>query len=310
MRKMLESRTAIITGGGRGIGLAIAKSLSEAGANVVISDTGVTIDGADPDSSVASMAASQVRGPAISFTESVSTPHGAKSLVESAIDSFGQIDIIINNAAILRDSFIFKGVPSDWDSVVATNLSGPYYLLAAATPFLREQSKAKADYAFGRIVNITSTAGFYGNYGQTAYASAKAGLFGLTRAVALDMARSRITCNAVAPFASTRVTKTIQPMNELQSEYKERALRLSTSHVATLVTYLCGEKAQEVSGQLFAVRGREVFIFNQPRPKAKAVNIQKDWTADTLALAVDEKLKPDFTPLETDLEAFNTEPVI
>ena len=108
MRKMLESRTAIITGGGRGIGLAIAKSLSEAGANVVISDTGVTIDGADPDSSVASMAASQVRGPAISFTESVSTPHGAKSLVESAIDSFGQIDIIINNAAILRDSFIFK----------------------------------------------------------------------------------------------------------------------------------------------------------------------------------------------------------
>ena len=99
-------------------------------------------------------------------------------------------------------------------------------------------------------------------------------------------------------------------MNELQSEYKERALRLSTSHIATLVTYLCGEKAQEVSGQLFAVRGREVFIFNQPRPKAKVVNIQKDWTADTLALAIAETLNPNITPLETDLEAFNTEPVI
>ena len=124
------------------------------------------------------------------------------------------------------------------------------------------------------------------------------------------MARAGVTCNAVAPFAATRVTRTIQPANDSQAEYKARALRLSTTHVATLVSYLCDEKAQHVSGQLFAVRGREIFIFNQPRPKARTVNIEADWSLDTLAVAVDEDLTSSFSLLETDLEAFNIEPVI
>ena len=310
MTETLDDRVAIVTGAGRGIGLSIARALSKAGVKVVVSDAGVSIDGTDPDPSVAQTAASEIGGTAIAFSESITTPSAAEALVDYANKSFGRIDIVVNNAAILRDSFIFKGNPVDWDSVITTNLSAAYYLLAAATPLLRAQSKADKDYRNGRIVNITSTAGFYGNFGQATYASAKAGLLGLTRAVALDMARAGITCNAVAPFAATRVTETIQPANESQAEYKARALRLSASHVATFVTYLCDKKAQHVSGQLFAVRGREVFIFNQPRPKARTVSTETDWSVDTLAVAVDEELKSSFTTLETDLEAFNTEPVI
>ena len=310
MTKSLHGRVAIVTGAGRGIGLSIANALSKAGANVVIADSGVSIDGTEPDPTIGHTAAEKIGGSSTAFTEGLTSPAAAKALVDYANDSFGRIDIVVNNAAILRDSFIFKGDPTDWDSVIETNLSAAYYLLAAATPLLRAQSKANKDYRNGRIVNITSTAGFYGNFGQATYASAKAGLLGLTRAVALDMARAGITCNAVAPFATTRVTETIQPANESQAKYKARALRLPADHVATFVTYLCDEKAQHVSGQLFAVRGREVFIFNQPRPKARTVNTETDWSVDTLAVAVDEDLKSSFTALETDLEAFNTEPVI
>ncbi len=306
----LHKRTAIVTGAARGIGFAIAKTLSESGANVVLADNGASINGTNLDESVVELAASQINGPTTTFAESVNSTDSAKRLVQSALETFGQIDIVINNAAIIRDSFIFKGVSSDWDEVIATNLSGPFYILAATTPFLRDQYKRNTDYKHGRIVNITSTAGFYGNYGQAAYASAKAGLLGLTRTVALDMAQSNITCNAIAPFASTRVTESIKPMNEIQSQYKERSLRLSASHVATFVNYLCGDSAQDVSGQLFAVRGREVFLFNQPRPKTQIVNVHNNWTVENLAEAIHKKLKPQFIPLETDLEAFNSEPII
>ncbi len=310
MTEIHGERVAIVTGGGRGIGLSIARALSQAGAKIVISDSGVSIGGMDPDPTVARTAASEIGASAIAFTESIGTPTSAKALIDFTRESYGRVDIIINNAAILRDSFIFKSDPDDWDAVITTNLSAAYHLLAAATPVMRAQGKADSNYKDGRIVNITSTAGLYGNFGQATYASAKAGLLGLTRTVALDMARSGVTCNAVAPFAATRVTESIQPANDSQTEYKTRALRLSSHHVATFVAYLCDEKAKHVSGQLFAVRGREVFIFSQPRPKARIISPDSDWSVDSLAIAVDKDFKPDFIALETDLEAFNTEPAI
>ena len=137
---------------------------------------------------------------------------------------------------------------------------------------MREQGKAgrggKDGYDWGRIVNIVSSAGLYGNLGQAAYASAKAGLFGLTRVTAMDLARAQITANAVAPFARTRVTDIIQPANEAQKTYKERALKIGAHHVANLVTALCSPAASKITGQLLGVRGREVFLFGQPRPVA------------------------------------------
>ena len=150
--------------------------------------------------------------------------------------------------------------PLDWDAVIRTNLSAAFYLINAASAVMREQGKSGrggSTYDWGRIVNIVSSAGLYGNLGQAAYASAKAGLFGLTRVTAMDMARSLVTCNAVAPFAVTRITHSIKPQNDAQAQYKARALSVSPRHVANFVAFLCSPAAQKISGQVFGVRARE-----------------------------------------------------
>lgn len=304
----LTGRVAIVTGGARGIGLAISRHLHRQGANVVVADSGVSIAGDQPDATVAEGVAAALGERAAAFTGDIGDAAAAQVAVDLAVARFGAIDIVVNNAAILRDSFIFKSDPANWDAVVRTNLSGPFYLLAAATPRMREQ--VKAGRAGGRIVNITSSAGLYGNFGQSAYASAKAGLLGLTRVVAMDMARSGVTSNAIAPFAATRVTEIIQPANEAQAQYKERALKISPKYIAQLVGFLCTPAAQNITGQLFGVRGRELFVFSQPRPLERVVAPEQDWTEAALAQAIGERLAARFTDLTPDLDAFNTEPVI
>ena len=174
-------------------------------------------NGADPGPATELAAALGDR--AIAFTESVASPSAARAAVAAARDTFGALDILVNNAAILRDAFVFKGDPGDWDAVLRNNLSAAFYLIAAATPAMREQ--VKAERPPGRLVSIVSTAGMYGNFGQASYGSAKAGLIGLTRIAALDLARAGVTANAVAPFAATRVTDIIQPANEAQAAYKD-----------------------------------------------------------------------------------------
>lgn len=301
----LKDRVALVSGGGRGIGLAIATDLARRGAKVVIADNGTGIDGIGADPKVAADAAASIGG--MAFPQSIASPDAAMQAVKLAVDAFGAIDIVVNNAAILRDAFIFKGDAANYEAVLRTNLFAAFYLATAATPHLRDQQKAGR--AGGRIVNITSSAGLYGNFGQAAYASAKAGLLGLTRVIAMDMQRSAVTCNAVAPFAATRVTDSIKPANEAQASYKERALRASPTHVATLVSWLCSGMAAHVTGQLFGVRGREVFLFNQPRPAAQVV-AAGDGSLAALNEAAARSLAPHYTDLKTDLETFNTEPVI
>jgi NAD(P)-dependent dehydrogenase (short-subunit alcohol dehydrogenase family) len=297
-----------VTGAARGIGLAISQRLHELGASVVLADSGVSIAGEAPDPSLAEAVAKELGPRAVAFTDDLAVPELAARAVSLAVERFGAIDLIVNNAAILRDSLIFKASPSNWDAVLRNNLSAPFYVLAAATPHLREQ--AKAGRAPGRIVNVTSSAGLYGNFGQSAYGSAKAGLVGLTRVVAMDMARSRVTCNAVAPFASTRVTEAIQPANASQARYKERALTIAPRFVGQFISLLCTAEAQDVTGQLFGVRGREVFVFSQPRPVERLVAPEHGWSAAEFAALLKAEFGNELCELTTDLEAFNTEPVI
>jgi NAD(P)-dependent dehydrogenase (short-subunit alcohol dehydrogenase family) len=304
----LNGAVALVTGGARGIGLAISRQLHALGAQVIVADNGVSIGGENPDPVVAERVVAELGARAAAFTLDIAEPAAARAAVELAVARFGAIDIVVNNAAILRDGFIFKSSASNWDAVIRTNLSAPFHILSAATPLMREQ--VKTGRAPGRIVNITSTAGLYGNFGQAPYASAKAGLVGLTRVVALDMARSGVTCNAVAPFAATRVTETIQPANDAQAQYKERALKIAPAFVAELVAYLCTPAAQAITGQLFGVRGREVFIFSQPRPAEKLVVSAGAWTDPSITQTLKERFGSKFTELTTDLDAFNTEPVI
>jgi NAD(P)-dependent dehydrogenase (short-subunit alcohol dehydrogenase family) len=291
MTGLLEGRAAIVTGAGRGIGRAIAEALVAEGAKVIVADNGASIAGEDGDHAVAREAAKALGKNAVAFGESVASPGVAKQLVDMAVKQFGGIDIIVNNAAILRDAFVFRADPRDWDAVIRTNLSAAFYLINAASGVMRDQGKSGRGGKDG---------------GQAAYASAKAGLFGLTRVTAMDLARAQITANAVAPFARTRVTDIIQPANDAQKTYKERALKIGAHHVANVVTALCSPAGKAITGQLLGVRGREVFLFAQPRPVATL----EAGTSATLAGDLVAKLGPKFTDLTTDLEAFNTEPLV
>jgi len=306
--RALAGRVAIVSGGARGIGLAIVEELRRLGASVLVADSGVSISGSEPDSSVAQTVAAKLGGNAAAFTEDMAATGAADRAVKLAVGKFGALDIVVNNAAILRDALIFKASRDNWEQVIANNLTAPFALLAAATPLMREQQKNGR--APGRIVNIVSSAGLFGNFGQSAYASAKAGLVGLTRVVAMDMERSKVACNAIAPFAATRVTATIQAANEAQAAYKERALRIPAHYVARLTALLCSN-AHDMTGQLFGVRGRELFLFCQPRPVARTLmNAGTSWGLEDLAKTMETGFAGKLTDLGTDLEFFNTEPLV
>jgi NAD(P)-dependent dehydrogenase (short-subunit alcohol dehydrogenase family) len=311
----LAGRVAIVTGGARGVGFAIAKGLAGEGARIVIADSGVNIRGDDPDPAVAGTAAALLPGCAV-YTGDVAAEEAAGALVGFAVERFGRVDIVVNNAAILRDGFVFKGRRTDFERVLATNLTAAFALTAAATGWMRESAKRANGSGnskrnpFGTIVNIISTAGLYGNFGQAAYASSKAGLVGLTRVTAMDLARIGVTCNAIAPFAATRVTQAIVPVNDAQVAYKARALRIPAEPVANLVAWLASSSGAATTGQVFGVRGRELFLFGQPRPVARMETHAGAFVAGAYGERIDTLLAPLYTTLATDLESFNTEPIL
>ena len=253
MARLCEGKIAIVTGAGRGIGREHALSLASQGAKVVVNDLGGNIDGSGGDLSPAEQVVQEIKGmggEAIANGDSVSDWAGAERLINTAIETFGDLNIVVNNAGILRDRMLFSMSEAEWDAVINVHLKGTFAPTRFACVYWREQSKAGKPVS-GRIINTTSVSGIYGNPGQTNYGAAKAGIASFTNIAALEMARYGVTVNAVAPVALTRMTEGLGPAPESDEDREKRSPRW----IAPIVTWLASDEAAEVTGRIFEASG-------------------------------------------------------
>jgi NAD(P)-dependent dehydrogenase (short-subunit alcohol dehydrogenase family) len=258
MAGMLDGKVAVVTGAGRGIGRATAICLAANGAKVVVCDVGAAVTGEGHDVGpaqqvVAEIAQANGQGRAVANTDSVAEWENAQKIVQTAIDNFGRIDMVVNNAGILRDRMFHYMSPEEWDAVIKVHLYGAFYVSRAAVPHFRKQES-------GCFVHITSTSGLIGSVGQTNYGAAKLGIAGLSRCIAMDMQRYKIRSNYIGPHAFSRMIETVPGQSEEQ--LKARAERTRPDHIAQLIAFLGTDAAEGVSGQIFGVRGNEVYLYN------------------------------------------------
>jgi hypothetical protein len=302
---LLKDRVAVVTGAGRGIGREIALLMARAGARVVVNDFGGREDGTGGATLPADDVAREIRaagGEATASYDSVASMAGGQRIVETALDAFGRLDIVVNNAGILRDRMIFNMTEEEWDAVIAVHLKGSFAVTRAAAPRFKEQR-------WGRFVNMTSTSGLVGNVGQANYAAAKLGILGLTRITALDMARYNVTANCISPFAWTRMIGTIPAETPEQKARLAKLEKMSPRDIAPLAVFLASEQAAGISGQVFGVRGKEIFVFSQPRP-VRAVHRAEGWTPERIAEVLPGTLAHHLVPLETSAQYFNYDPLV
>jgi NAD(P)-dependent dehydrogenase (short-subunit alcohol dehydrogenase family) len=258
MSKLCEGRIAIVTGAGRGIGREHALSLAAHGAKVVVNDLGGNVDGSGGDLSPAQQVVEEIKGmggEAVANGDSVSSWEGAQRLINLAVETFGGLDVVINNAGILRDRMLTNMTEEEWDAVVNVHLKGTFAPSRWAAAYWREQAKAGKP-VDGRIINTTSVSGIYGNPGQTNYGAAKAGIASFTNIAALELARYGVTVNAVAPVALTRMTEGLGPAPETDEEREMRSPRW----IAPIVTWLASAESKDVSGRVFEASGNVLAI--------------------------------------------------
>jgi len=258
MSKLCEGRIAIVTGAGRGIGREHALSLAAHGAKVVVNDLGGSIDGTGGDLSPAQQVVEEIKGmggEAVANGDSVSSWEGAQRLINTAVETFGDLHAVVNNAGILRDRMLTNMTEEEWDAVINVHLKGTFAPSRWAAAYWREQAKAGKP-VDGRIINTTSVSGIYGNPGQTNYGAAKAGIASFTNIAALELARYGVTVNAVAPVALTRMTEGLGPAPETDEEREMRSPRW----IAPIVTWLASAESKDVTGRVFEASGNVLAI--------------------------------------------------
>ena len=304
MGQMLEGKSIIVTGAGRGIGRAIAMMLAESGANVLVNDVGASAQGEGSDSSPAAEVAADINssgGNAVANYNSVSESENAEAIVQTCLDKFGSVDGLVNNAGILRDTIFHKMSEEQFDVVMNVHLKGSFNMSRACAPHFRAQNS-------GCFVHMTSTSALIGNLAQANYMAAKLGGVGLSKSIALDMSRYNVRSNCISPFAYSRLIGTLPSETDEQQARLKKIKQMTPEKIAPLATALFGDAAADVSGQIFAVRNNEIFLMSQPRP-IRSVQTSDGWTPETVSSRVFEAFKGSMYGLDVTADVFTWDPV-
>jgi NAD(P)-dependent dehydrogenase (short-subunit alcohol dehydrogenase family) len=302
--KLLEGKSVIVTGAGGGIGRDFALAMAAAGAKVVVNDIGASVKGEGRDAGPAQKVVAEIKakgGTAVASTDSVAEWESANRIVQCALDSFNSIHAVVNNAGILRDRFFFNMSVEEWRAVIDVHLNGSFYVARAAAPYFKSQES-------GAYIHMTSTSGLVGNLGQANYSAAKLGIAALSKSIALDMARYKVRSNCIAPFAWSRMIGSIPTETDDQKARVEKLKTMETARIAPLAVYLASAAAQEVSGQIFAVRANEIFLMSQSRP-LRSVHRAGGWTPEFIGEQAMPALRAHFYPLDRSQDVFSWDPI-
>lgn len=303
-QKMMQDKVVVVTGAGGGIGRDIALTMAASGARVVVNDIGTSTTGEGTDAGPAQNVVDEIKaagGQAVASTDSVSEAASASRIVQCAVDSFGRIDGVVNNAGILRDRFFHRMSLEEWDAVIKVHLYGSYFMSRAAANHFKEQES-------GALVHMTSTSGLIGNLGQANYSAAKLGLTALSKSIALDMAKFNVRSNCIAPFAWSRMIGSIPTDTPEQLARVAKIQQMTPNKIAPLAVYLLSDQARDVNAQVFAVRNNELFLMSQPRP-LRSVHRSEGWTPEFIAEHGMPALKASFVPMDRSADVFSWDPV-